>query len=304
MVARSRKYVGFVPNSQELVMKNLVRISAFAILWRAGAAALGLFLAVPAAAQQELPVANPLTYVDLVELGMVSDVVLRAEIDDQATVSAERAPGLPPQKARLYLESVTQALLAGAGPIGESLAFLVDVDRDARGKAPKLKKQIFLLFARRVANRPGEIQLVSPKAMQPVDPMLEQRVRQVMTQLAEPDRPPLVTGVREVMSVAGNLVGESETQIFLETGDGAPVSLSILRRPGMAPQWGASWTDIVDQSASPPAPDTLRWYALACHLPAELPENAFLQRAREARARAREDYAIVRNEIGACRRSN
>ncbi len=284
-------------------MENFERIRAFANLLCPITAACALFLAAPATAQEE-PAPNPLTYVDLVELGMTSDVVLRAVVDDQATVPPERAPGLPPQRVRLYVETVTQALLAGDGPIGESLAFLVDMDRDARGKAPKIKKQVFFLFARRVNGRPGKIQLVSPDAMQPDDPALEQRLRLVLTQLAEPDRPPLVTDVREVMSVPGNLAGESETQIFLETRDGEPVSLSIIRRPGVAPQWGVSWTDIVDQSAQPPEAETLRWYALVCHLPAELPAEAFLQTDRESRARAREDYAIVRSEIGACRRSS
>lgn len=283
-------------------MQNFVRIPEFAILYRPVLAAFALILAVPAAAQ-EAPAPNPLTYVDLVELGMVSDVVLRAEIDDQITVAPERAPGLAPSRVRLYLESVTQSLLAGSGPIGESLAFLADMDRLPNGKAPKIEKNVYLLFARRVPGRPGEIQLVAGNAMQPATPELEQRVRGVLTQLAQPDRPPQVTGIREVMSVEGNLAGESETQIFLETREGAPLSISVLRRPGMAPQWGVSWTDIVDQSARAPEPMTLRWYALACHLPPELPEDAFIQREREARTRAREDYAIVLREIGACRRS-
>ncbi len=283
-------------------MDNFVRIPALANLGGPVLAALGLILASPANAQ-ELPAPNPLTYVDLVELGMASDVVLRAEIDDQIAVSPERAPGLAPHRVRLYVESITQALLAGSGPIGEELAFLVDMDRQANGKAPDIEEQAFLLFARRVSGRPGEIQLVAGNAMQPATPELEQRVRRVLTQLAEGDQPPLVTGIREVMAVKGNLAGESETQIFLETREGAPLSISVLRRPGMAPQWGVSWTDIVDQSARPPEPMTLRWYALACYLPPELPEKAFLQRDREARTLAREDYAIVLNEIGACQRS-
>jgi hypothetical protein len=103
--------------------------------------------------------------------------------------------------------------------------------------------------------------------------------------------------------VAGNLAGDSETQVFLETPDGAPVSLTVLRRPGQNPRWGVSWTDIVDQSALPPAPETLQWYALACYLPGELPAEAFIQRDPESRTRAREDYALVLRQLGACQRS-
>lgn len=283
-------------------MTNCPRIPRFANLFGPVFASFGLILAVSSAAQ-ELPQASRLTYVDLVELGMASDVVLRAEIDDQITVPEERAPGLPQGRVRLYIESITQALLAGSGPIGESLAFLADMDLEADGDEPDIEEQVYLLFARRVSGRPGEIQLVAPSAMQLATPALEQRVRHVLTQLAQAEKPPVVTGVREVMSVQGNLVGESETQIFLETRSGAPVSISVLRRPGMAPHWGVSWTDIVDQAARPPEPQTLQWYSLACYLPAELPEDAFLQRDRESRTRAAEDYAIVLAEIGACSRS-
>jgi hypothetical protein len=253
---------------------------------------------------QPAPPPNPLTYVDLVELAQASDLVLRAEVDRQRVVPPERAPGLSAGKVRLYIEAVTQALLAGSGPIGATQTFLLDLPLDARGRRPNIREQVFLLFARRVAGNPGQIQLVGPQAIQPVDPVLEQRVRLVLTQLVQANRPPVISGVREVMSVPGNLVGESETQLFLDTLDGAPVAITVLRRPGMAPTWGVSWTEIVDSAARPPAPETLSWYALACFLPPELPAAAFIQRDPDSRSRARADYALVQQQLGACRRSN
>lgn len=255
------------------------------------------------AAAVAVPAPNPLTYVDLLELAQASDIVLRAEVADQRVVPPERAPGLAAGKVRLYVEVVTQALLAGSGPVGETQAFLLDLPLDARGRRPNIREQVFLLFADRVEGRPGQIQLVGPQAIQPVDPLLEQRVRHVLTQLVAGDRPPVIEDVREVMSVPGNLVGESETQLFLDTLDGAPVSLTVLRRPGMATTWGVSWTEIVDSSARPPAAETLEWYALACFLPPELPVAAFIQRDPDSRSRARADYALVQQQLGPCRRS-
>lgn len=246
---------------------------------------------------------NPLTYVDLVELAQASDLVLRAQVARQRVVPPDRAPGLAPGKVRLYVEVVTQALLAGSGPVGATQTFLLDLPLDARGRRPNIRDQVFLLFARRVEGRADQIQLVGAQAIQPVDPVLEQRVRTVLTQLVQADRPPVISGVREVMSVPGNLVGESETQAFLTTQNGAPVSLTVLRRPGMAPTWGVSWTEIVDSAARPPVPETLAWYALACFLPAELPAAAFIQRDPDSRSRARADYAMVRQQLGECRRS-
>ena len=118
-----------------------------------------------------------------------------------------------------------------------------------------------------------------------------------------PDAPPRITSVRDALSVDGNLVGESETQFFLNTEKDGPVSLSVLRRPNMAPRWGVSWTEIVDQSAIAPRPDTLEWYRLACSLPAELPGQANLSRDPAARARTAQDYAFVLRQLGECRRT-
>lgn len=299
-------------------MAPMVRISRLANLpvrcGRAGLAALALVAVVAPAAAQIIPrpATTPttaqaptpaLTYADLVDLAQAAELVLRVEIRDQRNVPPERAPGLAAGQARLYLQARTQALLAGAGPVGETHAFLTDVPLDARGRRPNLKRGIYLLFANRVPGRPGELMLVGRGAMQVNDPLLDQRLRTVLTQLVQGARPPLVTGVREIISVPGNLAGESETQIFLATQTGAPVSLTVVRRPGMAASWGASWSEIVDQSARPPAPETLQWHMLACHLPEVLPESAFLQRDPAGRTRAREDYAVIRRELGNCARS-
>lgn len=297
-------------------MTGIARIPGMANLCRTIFVACGLVLAAPQAAyaqpvvQVPAPVtagpipATALTYVDLVELGMAADLVLRSQVSRQTAVGAERAPGLQPGKVRLYVQAATQALLAGSGSAANAYAFLVDLPLTDRGRRPKLKNEVVLLFGRRVEGRPGELQMVGPAAIQPADPLLEQRVRQVLIQLVQGERPPVISGVREVMSVPGNLAGESETQLFLETRGGAPASVTVLRRPGMAPTWGVSWTELVDQAALPPAPDTLQWYALACFLPPELPAAAFIQSDPAARARARADYALVREDLGTCARSS
>ena len=267
-----------------------------------------LLTATPGAARQDgapTPGAAAVTfagppYAELVALAEKAELAVIVTITEQAAVKPERAPGLAPGKARLYLEAATETLLAGRGGVGGDLRFLADRALTDQGRTPKLKKQRYLLFARAVPDRPGEIQLIAPDAMLPASPMLVERARTVLRQLAEAPSLPVVTGVREVISVAGNLAGESETQMFLATEQGEPVSLTVLQRPGMAPQWGVSWTDIVDPSARPPAPETLAWYRLACFLPRDLPDEAFLQDEAAARARAREDYAFVLEELGEC----
>lgn len=253
----------------------------------------------PLAAPAPEPVA---TYADIATLLEKSAVVARVELRKQAELPVDRQLGVTPGNTRLYLQSRTESLLVGRAAVGESLAFLADVPLTAKGKAPKMKKQRMLVFAVPVAGRAGELQLVGPQAMLPASAALEQQVRTIATALISPDAPPAITGVRDVMSVRGNLAGESETQMFLDTATGAPVSLTVIRRPGMAPEWGVSWTEIVDQSAAPPAPDTLEWYRLACALPQQLPPTAFLQSESAPRFQAQADYEFVRQQLGPCTR--
>jgi hypothetical protein len=104
--------------------------------------------------------------------------------------SPERAPGLAPGHARLYLEARTEALLAGRlGTRQHRWSYLADVPLDAKGKAPKLKKQRFLVFADPVAGRPWLVAIVDPTAQLPATPATEQLARTVIAALAAPDAP-------------------------------------------------------------------------------------------------------------------
>ncbi len=250
--------------------------------------------------------ASRATYVDLVTLATRSDLVVRARIRRQTALKPERAPGLEPGFARLYIEADTLALIAGTARVGESLVYLVDVPLDAQGKVPKLKKREMLLFANASGAGPkGEtqLQLTSPRAQLAFTPPLEGRVRSVLNSLVAADQPPVITGVSDALAVPGTLVGESETQIFLETRDGSPVSISVLRRPSKPPAWGVSWGEIIDSSARAPQKGTLRWYRMACALPDALPSSANLARDPEARRLATRDYAHVIEALGPCMRA-
>lgn len=260
----------------------------------------------PVAAQQPAAVAtagNGPTYADLVDLAEAADLVVKAEIRRQAEVERERAPGLAQGEARLYIEADTQSLISGNAPVGEELRWLVDVPLTERGRVPKLRRESVILFARAVPGRPGELQLVDPHAQFGATPAFEARIRPIIVSTLAPDRPPVVTGIADVLSIPGNLAGESETQLFLRTRSGDPASITVIRRPGQPPRWGVSWTELVDQSAAPARPGTLEWHRLACGLPAELPEEAGLSRDPAARRQAAEDYAFVQAELGPCART-
>ena len=256
----------------------------------------------PRTAAPIAPVATGPTYADLADLADRAPLVARVQVRDTVRLKPEQAPGLRPGMARIFVKAKTRAVLVGEA-LGESVSYLADVPLTAKGKLPKLEKRDALIFARSVAGRPGELQLVAPDAQLAWDAALEGRVRAILTELVAPGAAPRVTGVREVAHVPGNLVGEGETQIFLATQAGDPVSISVLRRPGQPPAWGVAFGEIVDQAARPPARDTLAWYRLACFLPSSLSSATMLTGDGEARRAAAEDYRWVRGQLGACPRS-
>ena len=252
--------------------------------------------------QSQVSAGQQVSDADLVDLADYADHVVRAKVRKQSEVAPERAPGLRPGYSRFYIEADTQSLIAGSTRLGERIRYLVDLPLDARGKKPKLKKQDVILFARPVPDRPGELLLVAPDAQLLWNDALEQRTRLILKQLVAPDAAPRIAGVRDALSVAGTLAGESETQIFLDTVDDSPAAISVVRRPGMAPVWGVSFSEIVDQAVKVPQPGSLAYYRLACALPPSLPSAANLARDPADRARASDDYRFILSQLGPCTR--
>ena len=173
------------------------------------------------------------------------------------------------------------------------------------GRDPQLHTHV--LMANLVATTDGGWRAVWSRAFyrhaRTASSLYRATLRDVLTQLAAPDGPPAVTGVRDALAVAGNLSGESETQIFLKTANDAPVSLNVVRRPNMDPEWGVSWSELVDQSAQPPQKDTLQWYRLACFLPRQLPPGAILSGSGSDKMLASTDYRYVLDQLGSCART-
>lgn len=248
-----------------------------------------------------LPLAAPVSYADIADLADSAPLVIRAQPRKVVQVEVARAHGLRPGWGRFYVEAKTEALLAGAAPLGGALRYLVDLPLDAKGKAPKFKKKSVILFARLVPGRPGELQLVAPDAQLLWDPALEGRVAAVLRELFAAGAPPRINGVREAIHVAGNLAGQGETQIFLTSSNGEPAALTVSRQPGAVPRWGVSFSELVALDTVPPR-ESLGWYRLACFLPAALPDTANGSQSSADRAAAAQDYAFVRDQLGPCPR--
>lgn len=266
-------------------------------------AALALAAAVPAVAQAGAPPPAASAYADLADLTLAAPVIADAVVRSAIRLKGPDAAGAPPGLTRLYVEADVLALVRGAGGLPPRVGYLLDAAPDARGKLPVLKKQRVLLFARPAPGLPGQLQLVAPDAQRTWSTADDAQVRDIARAALGADAPPRLTGVREAFHVAGALPGESETQLFLQTADGRPVSLSVLRRPGERPRWAVALSEIVDEAAAPPPRDTLLWYRLACFLPPALPAASIAGLAPADAAAAREDYRFVLGQLGACGRT-
>ncbi len=267
--------------------------------------ALGAALLTPVAAHgdsRSVPPPPAPSYADLADLADGAPLVVRAQPRKVAAVEPERARGLRAGWGRFYVEAKTEALIFGSAPLGQALTYLVDLPLDAKGKPPQFKKKSVILFARTVPGQPGQLQLVTPDAQLMWDDALDARVKGVLRELYASGAPPKISAVREAVYSGGDLAGAGETQIFLVSASGEPAAITVSRSPGSAPQWGVSFSELVD-SGSAPARNSLAWYRLACFLPPALPRIAVRGDNDADRAAASADYAYVMSQLGSCPRT-
>ncbi len=276
-------------------------------------AILALSLGIPTVsamqATQPPAAASPYSYADIADLATAAPIALHARIYKAAALKPAQSPGVAAGFARFYVEADVVSLIRGAGPLASRISYLVDLPLDAKGKAPKLKKkQPVLLFARPVpgaaagSSNTGSVRLIAPDAQLPWDPATEAQLRAVLTEAVKPGAAPAITGIANGFHVPGTLPGEGETQLFLNTRTGDPVSITVLTAADGSRRWSAAFGEIVD-GASVPQRNTLAWYRLACGLPKQLPLNKLAGTAPEDRRKAAADYAVVLGALGECTRT-
>lgn len=268
-------------------INQVLAVAAAALLF--GAAAESRAAAAPA----------DLTYVDLADLALTAPLAAHVRLKRAVALKPAEAPNLKPGWTRFYVEAELVSLLRGAEGLPTKVSYLADLP-NVGGKAPKLaKKSEYILLAQAVPGRPGELRLVAPDAQLPFTAERANMLRGILRQASAADAPPRITGIGRAFHVPGAIPGESETQFFLQTADGRPVSLSVLRRPGETPSWSVALSEITDDAAAAPAPNSLLWYRLACTLPKALPATSYADAPEHAEA-IRSDYSLIVERLGAC----
>jgi hypothetical protein len=242
-----------------------------------------------------------ITYADLADLALAAPVAAHVRLKRAVALQAGDAANVPPGRTRFYVVAEVVALIRSAEGLPREVSYLADVPTVAGKPARLARKAEYIVLARPVTGRPGELQLVSPNAQLPFTAERANMIRSIMREAAAADAAPKIVGVGRAFHVPGTIPGESETQIFLQTADGRPVSLSVLRRPGAAPQWAVSLSEVTDDAAAPPSPNSLLWYRLACFLPPAVPAESYADAPETAEA-VRADYKVVIDGLGPCAR--
>jgi hypothetical protein len=245
--------------------------------------------------------ASPYSYADIADLAARATTVAVARIKRISAVRADLATNPQAGTKRYYVEADVQSLIRGEVALARRIAFVIDLP-DERNAAKAIKGKTFILFGR-TGGKPDRMQLVSSNALLPLTPATEAKVKSITAELLKPDAPPAIAGIGNAFHVKGTVAGEGETQIFLLTDGGQPVSLSIVRRPGIAPQFGVALGEVVDEAAAVPPSDTLLWYRLACVLPGALPDSAVAKLEAADTEAARTDYRAFMDQLGPCPRT-
>ncbi|MFN3727798.1 MAG: hypothetical protein ACK4SZ_16010 [Allosphingosinicella sp.] len=244
-----------------------------------------------------------LTFADTADLALGAPVAAHVTLRRARPLRAEQALGGPPGHSRFLIEADLAALIRGEPGTPAQIRFLADFPNDARGRPARLQRgSQWLVFARSVPGRPGELQLISADAAIPYDAVTAERVREIVRAELEGDAPPAVSAIGRAFHVPGALPGTGETQIFLQTERSQPISITVAREAESQPRWFVSLSEFVDAGASRPEPDSLLWYRLACFLPAQLPAASFSD-AREHAQAIQRDYQLVRQGLGPCPRN-
>ena len=254
---------------------------------------------------QALPAApasvKTLSWTDWADLALASPAVIIATVDKAGKLSRRAAPDVPAGEVRALIEAQLTAAMKAPTVLPARAEWLWQGASGPRGRPPLTKGAAIIVFAEPVpGSRDAAVQqyrLVQPHAMQPWSAAAETAVRAILVDAAKRENSGLmVTAVTDGFYTAGTVEGRSESQFFLATASGRPATLVVQRSPGAPPAVSLSTGEVIDR-ATAVAPETLRWRALACGLPASLPDPL------GASAELSADYAAVLQSLGRCGRT-
>lgn len=242
------------------------------------------------------------SYADIADLVVISPLIVDATVKNATKIPAEQAIGVPANLQRMLIEADVSALVRGNDGIAGQVRFLLDIPKDAKGKTAKLKKQRYFLLGSKAAGLPGTIRLSRPDALVEYSAGNDVMLRAITKEAVIIDAPQPIVGVTSAFHSPGTIIGEGETQIFVEAKGNQIYSLSVFSQPGAPKRWAVSTGEVIDESASAPAKNSLLWYRLACGLPQTLDAKLVESPEADSAANAQADYKFIVASLGPCDR--
>jgi hypothetical protein len=244
-----------------------------------------------------------LSYADVADMALAGKLAAQVRIRRATRIKGAQAIGVAADRKRFLVEADVLALIRGSESAPPRITYLIDLAADARGRVPRLDRGEAIIFANRVPGYPNEVRLVSPDAQLAATPENVTRIRLILSEANSDLAPPAITGISGAFYAQGNITGEGETQFFLDTETGKPVSITVAHFANAPPRWTISLGELVDQATPPPPRNTLLWYRLACFLPEQIPAEHLDAQEADIAALIKQDYALVKFGLGACPRS-
>lgn len=236
---------------------------------------------------------------DLADLVLASPAIVVATIADARRLSSRDAPDVAPGEVRVLVRAGLTAALRAPDLLPARAEWQWQGAPAARGRPPFARGDRVIAFLQPVPGGGTDLQryrLVSAQAQLAWTPEREAAVRAILVEAVDQRREGLlVTGISDAFRTEGDVAGNSESQFFLSTRSGRPLTLTVTRAPGSEPQVRLATGDLIDRG-QPVAPRTLPWHALACGLPDQLPANL------AEKPGLAEDYAFARQSLGPCGR--
>lgn len=242
-------------------------------------------------------------YADIADLVVVSPLILEAQIRKVTKLPETQSVGVPAHIQRVVIDADISSLIRGTEGFAAKARFLLDIPKDAKGKIPKLQKRRYFLLGSMVPGSTGMLKLSRPDALVEWSAENDATLRAITREAVRLDAAQGISGISGAFHTQGTVLGEGETQIFLRTAGGQPISVSVLSRPGEAKRWAVSTGDVIDESAIAPARNTLLWYRLACGLPRTLEPRLVESGDPRDITNAQADYRFVLDSLGPCGRT-
>jgi hypothetical protein len=243
------------------------------------------------------------SYLSLARAYTMASVIARVSVRATSRVPRDT----PPPSAgnvQLLVSVDVQGALKARDPVPARLSYIYETAADARGRAPDLRKQTFLVFLEPVGSFDGAYRLVGPNPQRIWSQVAEDRLRAFGQELNTPQGAGYsvqgLLGITDLDLASGPALG-----FVVAQKRSTPITLIMQKINGVF-KLRVSLSD-TDLEGSPLLAESVLMYQLVCFLPRALPDAILLDyigqdsaQVAQRQAAARTAWASLTQQLGAC----